>query len=222
MSYITRWKEETPKNTIAKIKNFLKEHDIEVEEVNKTNSKGCYALTLILKDTNLFVNGKGTTLEYATASAYGEFMERISTLVLFRYNHKGLTTKDEGPIYINEELFFTSEEYYSNDVLRVVSDYNISYEEALAVQEYFTSFNEKLVVEELTHLVTGEKKLFPMSMTDILYGTNGMSYGNTLDEAKVQALSEVFERYANREIVKRRFTPPIIENIEELLNPQLY
>ena len=47
----------------------------------------CYAVTLVVGNTNLFVNGKGSSLEFARASAYGELMERLLTKVLFRYNY---------------------------------------------------------------------------------------------------------------------------------------
>lgn len=54
-----------------------------------------------------------------------------------------------------------------------------------------------------------------------MYTTNGIAFGNTLLEAKIQGLSEVFERYANRESVINRMTLPMIENWEQLADDKL-
>lgn len=59
--------------------------------------------------------------------------------------------------------------------------------------------------------INGEKtKYFPVSVLDVLFGTNGMAFGNTLEEAKTQALSEVFERYCNKEIINKEIIMPQI------------
>ncbi len=41
----------------------------------------------------------------------------------------------------------------------------------------------------------GETVYIPMNIVGNLYVSNGMSAGNTANEARVQALSEVFERH---------------------------
>ncbi len=50
----------------------------------------------------------------------------------------------------------------------------------------------------------------PMQMGFIPYGSNGMCAGNTPEEALVQGFSEIFERYANREIMLKKITPPTV------------
>ena len=44
----------------------------------------------------------------------------------------------------------------------------------------------------------GEVVYFPSNLVDNLYVSNGMSAGNTLAEAQVQCLSEIFERAVKR------------------------
>jgi len=46
----------------------------------------------------------------------------------------------------------------------------------------------------------GEVVYFPSNLIENLYLSNGMSAGNTLAEAQVQCLSEIFERAVKREI----------------------
>ena len=49
---------------------------------------------------------------------------------------------------------------------------------------------------------------FPVSLIENLYASNGMSAGNTLAEAQVQCLSEIFERAVKREILEGEFALP--------------
>ena len=49
---------------------------------------------------------------------------------------------------------------------------------------------------------------FPTNLIDNLYLSNGMSAGNTLAEAQVQCLSEIFERAVKREILEGEFALP--------------
>lgn len=68
-----------------------------------------------------------------------------------------------------------------------------------------------ILVMETFNTINGEKtKYFPVSVLDVLFGTNGMAFGNTLEEAKIQALSEVFERYCNKEIINKEIIMPQI------------
>ena len=49
---------------------------------------------------------------------------------------------------------------------------------------------------------------FPSNLIDNLFLSNGMSAGNTLAEAQVQCLSEIFERAVKREILEGEMTLP--------------
>ncbi|HET6720878.1 MAG TPA: YcaO-like family protein, partial [Rhodocyclaceae bacterium] len=54
----------------------------------------------------------------------------------------------------------------------------------------------------------GEVVYFPANLIDNLYLSNGMSAGNTLAEAQVQCLSEIFERAVKREILEGELALP--------------
>jgi ribosomal protein S12 methylthiotransferase accessory factor len=54
----------------------------------------------------------------------------------------------------------------------------------------------------------GEVVYFPVNLIENLYVSNGMSAGNTLVEAQVQCLSEIFERAVKREIIEREIALP--------------
>jgi ribosomal protein S12 methylthiotransferase accessory factor len=54
----------------------------------------------------------------------------------------------------------------------------------------------------------GELVYFPSNLVENLYVSNGMSAGNTLAEAQVQCLSEIFERAVKREILEGEMALP--------------
>ncbi|MBJ7545475.1 YcaO-like family protein, partial [Pseudomonas sp. OA3] len=54
----------------------------------------------------------------------------------------------------------------------------------------------------------GETVYFPSNLIENLYLSNGMSAGNTLAEAQVQCLSEIFERAVKREILEGELCLP--------------
>jgi ribosomal protein S12 methylthiotransferase accessory factor len=74
----------------------------------------------------------------------------------------------------------------------------------------------------------GEVVYFPSNLIENLFLSNGMSAGNTLQEAQVQCLSEIFERAVKKEIIEGEMTlpdvprqvlekyPNILEGIEAL------
>lgn len=208
MSYESKWKDRRPTDTINAVQEFLRGKDIHVEETNTTCMGSCYAVTLVVENTNLFVNGKGSSLEFARASAYGELMERVLTKVLFRYNYYDRYSKERDTIFFEDEVLFDEAEYKNH--LSELGLRNCDYHSALDVQKYFTAFSSKLVMEPF-NTINGEKtKYFQVSVLDVLFGTNGMAFGNTLEEAKTQALSEVFERYCNKEIINKEIIMPQI------------
>ena len=54
----------------------------------------------------------------------------------------------------------------------------------------------------------GEVVYFPSNLIENLFLSNGMSAGNTLAEAQVQCLSEIFERAVKREIIEQEIALP--------------
>ena len=79
-------KECKPEETVKKIKRILKKFKINVIEkeiININNS--FYSTRVELKEIKgVGTNGKGITKEYALASAYAEFMERLQSNFLLK------------------------------------------------------------------------------------------------------------------------------------------
>ena len=80
-----RYKEVTPEETVKKLKGLLEKLGIEVEEKwSDESSVGTYSLRVCIKGTDIGQNGKGMTKEFAMASGYAEFFERMQNGI-FRF-----------------------------------------------------------------------------------------------------------------------------------------
>ena len=76
--------------------------------------------------------------------------------------------------------------------------------------------------EEKQEIRPGDIIWFPVNVIGNIYVSNGMSAGNTANEARVQALSEVFERYVKNRIIAEGICLPEVprEVIEVLIGGQ--
>ena len=116
-----RWKEKKPEETIRSIQEVLRKQNINVQEIQQSNSKGCYALTLMIKGTDLSVNGKGGTELFARASAYGEMMERLATCSLFRLKHVHKMTEKESCVFYQDEIAVGKKAYEESEYITSTS-----------------------------------------------------------------------------------------------------
>ena len=78
----------TPRETIEKIKKILNSFSIKVIEKRMINiNNSFYSVRVELRDfPGIGTNGKGITRDYALASAYGEFMERLQSFFLIKFS----------------------------------------------------------------------------------------------------------------------------------------
>ena len=86
MRYIDeKFKETSPEKTVETIRNILKQICMELEETwNDSGIENCWSLRCNIKGTTEpTANGKGITKDFARASAYGEFMERLQSGLFF-------------------------------------------------------------------------------------------------------------------------------------------
>ncbi len=104
-------KECKPEETVKKIKKILKKFEINVVEkeiININNS--FYSTRVELKEIKeIGTNGKGVTKEYALASAYAEFMERLQSNFLLK---SSFLNKEDMLIY-KDEKYLEYNEFYN-------------------------------------------------------------------------------------------------------------
>lgn len=161
-----------------------------------------------------FTNGKGTTKEGALASALGEFIERLNCNFFYNDQFWGQDIANaEFVHYPNERWFKPGPE----DALppEILDDYCLQIYnpdgELQGSNLYDTnSGNVERGICSLPYVrrSDGQVVYFPSNLIENLYLSNGMSAGNTLAEAQVQCLSEIFERAVKREILEGEIALP--------------
>ena len=161
-----------------------------------------------------FTNGKGATKESALASALGEYIERLSCNHFYNDQYWGEDIANAAFVHYPEERWFKPGR---KDALpaEILDEYCLAIYnpdgELRASHLYDTnSGNVQRGICSLPYVrqSDGEVVYFPTNLIDNLYLSNGMSAGNTLAEAQVQCLSEIFERAVKREILEGELALP--------------
>jgi len=168
-----------------------------------------------------FTNGKGATKESALASALGEFIERLNCNFFYNDQFWGEEIANAEFVHYPDEKWFKPgpngelpQEILDEYCLEI---YNPD-DELLGTHLYDTnSGNVERGICSLPFVRQSDDEVvyFPSNLIENLYLSNGMSAGNTLAEAQVQCLSEIFERAVKREILEGEIALPDVP--EEVL-----
>ena len=155
----------------------------------------------------LFSNGKGATELAARASAYGEFFERLGTHYFWTHFYLGETRANRPFVHYPQERWFapTTDGKWPAELLNpeLHAFYNPDGE---IDDEVLVDLNSGNVARGIcalpyTRVRDGAQAFIPVNIIGNLYVSNGMAAGNTLMEARTQALSEIFERAIKYRII---------------------
>ncbi|RYL27238.1 OsmC domain/YcaO domain-containing protein [Acinetobacter piscicola] len=161
-----------------------------------------------------FTNGKGSTKESALASALGEFIERLNCNFFYNDQFWGEDIANAAFVHYPDEKWFQPG---PNGELptEILDDYTREIydpeNELLGTHLYDTNSGNKargICSLPFVRQSDGETVYFPSNLIENLYLSNGMSAGNTLAEAQVQCLSEIFERAVKRDIIAGEIALP--------------
>lgn len=161
-----------------------------------------------------FTNGKGATKEAALASALGEFIERLSCNFFYNDQYFGRDIAAAKFVHRPDERWFelTEEDEIPEGLLDdyCLQIYNPDDELCGSHLIDTNSGNDERGICALPFVrqSDGETVYFPSNLIENLFLSNGMSAGNTLAEAQVQCLSEIFERAVKREILEQELALP--------------
>jgi ribosomal protein S12 methylthiotransferase accessory factor len=161
-----------------------------------------------------FTNGKGSTKESALASALGEYIERLSNNHFYAGTFWGEDIANAAFVHYPNERWFKpgSEDALPVEILDEYCLKIFNPEGDLRGSHLIdtNSGNAQRGICSLPYVrqSDGEAVYFPTNLVENLYVSNGMSAGNTLAEAQVQCLSEIFERAVKREILEGEIALP--------------
>ncbi len=157
--------------------------------------------------TRLFSNGKGGSELAARASALGEFFERLSTNYFWTHFYLGETVANNKFVhYPNEQWFPAKGKAWPKGLLNAELQKFYNPEKAVRPDQLIdlNSGNAArgICAIPYTRVRDGATALFPVNVIGNIYVSNGMSAGNTMMEARTQALSEIFERDIKFRIIR--------------------
>ncbi len=161
-----------------------------------------------------FTNGKGATKESALCSALGEFIERLSCNFFYNDQFFGEEIADSAFVHYPDEQWFQPG---PNDALpegildaHCLAIYNPDGElcGSHLIDTNSGRADRGICALPFVRQSDGETVYFPSNLIENLFLSNGMSAGNTLHEAQVQCLSEIFERAVKREILEQELALP--------------
>lgn len=225
---INRYKDELPAATIRHTRDTLASHGIFATETWNNVGNQIYSVHLSVPNTTITSNGKGCNKEFALASAYGELIERLSFLLPFRMSafymlfyeklkeNIGNIRQDSDQLKsldFKEWLFSRDADLYSY-LLAANPVEQINKTNSLEGQNFRKIWNEwqNTINYELgasfhelhpDDMLKDDSStlLLPYSILDYYYGSNGMCAGNSFEEAVVQGLCEIIERYVQKRLV---------------------
>jgi ribosomal protein S12 methylthiotransferase accessory factor len=161
-----------------------------------------------------FTNGKGSTKESALASALGEYIERLSNNHFYAGAYWGEDIANAAFVHYPNERWFKpgKKDALPPEILDEYTRLIFNPEGELRASHLIdtNSGNVERGICALPFVRQSDQEVvyFPVNLIENLYVSNGMSAGNTLAEAQVQCLSEIFERAVKREIIEREIALP--------------
>jgi len=181
-----------------------------------------------------YTNGKGATKDAALCSALGEYLERMSNNLFYN------------DFYLGEQRAKAAFVHYPNEKWFKPGP-NDSMPEGLMDERFLEIFDpdQELKASHLVDTNSGaiergicalpfvrqsdrQTVYIPANLIGNIFVSNGMSAGNTFYEARVQCLSEIFERAVKKRIILEELTlpdvpksvlerfPTIVEGIEKI------
>lgn len=163
-----------------------------------------------------FSNGKGASQKAALASALGEYFERLSTNYFFTDFYLGQQIANGDFVHYPSEKWFPieDEDLLPNGILDpfLLDFYDPAQELTPDLLIDLQSGNGERGIVALPYLRQSDQQTvyIPQAIINNLYVSNGMSAGNSKNEARVQGLSEVFERYVKNRIIAEAISLPEI------------
>ncbi|MDR8017809.1 OsmC domain/YcaO domain-containing protein [Ectopseudomonas guguanensis] len=202
--------------TIANMSGILAELGMKIEIASWRNIvPNVWSLHIRDAQSNLcFTNGKGATKEAALASALGEFIERLNCNFFYNDQFWGEDIAAAEFVHYPNERWFKPgpkdalPEEILDEHCRAIFDPDGELRASHLFDTNSGNTARGICSLPFVRQSDGQTVYFPSNLIENLYLSNGMSAGNTLAEAQVQCLSEIFERAVKREILENELCLP--------------
>ena len=186
-------------DSIANFQHKLKTLGFNIEEASWLNPVS-NVWSVHIRDADCpqcFSNGKEASKKAALASALGEYFERLSTNYFWADFYLGQEIANGEFVHYPSEKWFPIEdeeqlpEGILDDFLLDYFDPNGDLTPDLLVDLQSGNYDRGIVALPYTRQSDNQTVYIPQSIVANLFVSNGMSAGNTKNEARIQGLSEV-------------------------------
>ena len=208
-------KDASLESTIATMQQKLAERGFFLNESSLLNPvEGIWSTHVKDRDCPmLFANGKGATELAARANAFGEFFERLGTHYFWTHFYLGKKRGEAEFVHYPQERWFPhGDGSWPSELLNpeLHSFYNPdgAIDSSVLVDLNSGNVERGICALPYTRLRDGEVTWMPVNIIGNLYVSNGMSAGNTMMEARTQALSEIYERHIKYRIISEGLCLP--------------
>lgn len=206
------YKADTAENTVFRIREILHKCLGILLKEEHFQAYGFFSCRITIANNGLAqlsigTNGKGMTFEYALASAYGEFMERLQNRCLISYRTTSSIESSASPFNLkfhvapDEKIIrFKKGDPYIRKYLRQP--------DIDSVEDTFSG--KPLVLVPFCNISKKQIEYLPIGAIFTFCTSNGMCAGNTPKEAIIQGLNEILERHISKEIYENHISFPDI------------
>lgn len=214
-----KYKDAEPKDTICRIKSIFNEVGVQLVCQTEKHVDGVFSSYLTDPICRWRTEGKGTTVEYCEASAYGEAMEHLCTHYAFNISTiSEVAAKYKGFYRYPDEKELPVEKVWELSPV-IVEEMKEPFKRLgreIPSDSDLISLWKKILKRDTTSFVpffhVNQKRsvMLPDSILAKLCGTNGGGCGNTPEEAIGHALDEIIERWCKYVVFSEHLTPPQI------------
>ncbi len=217
-----KFKDNRPEDTVNKLQNILHDAGIDATYFWTNNEElECYSNRVTVTGTSIGSNGKGTSRIYALASGYAELTERLQNGAAYIGSVDPEFLKETGMIIAPDERFDKAVDLVRSDNPLMDSFFRINsceseLDKMICIEKWAGGHpiegkgEDTLLTVPFASLKQRKVIPAPFAIYSKMYGTNGMCAGNTQEEALVQGMAEIFERYTNVCLIKNPITPPTV------------
>ena len=226
-----------PYRTINKIRSILEFLNIFTTEFhvgmeNFYHSCRVFINNEKLQQLNLGTNGKGIKVDYALASAYGELMERIQNRMIFKdmfyASIEGMKRLEKQYPEFYEEIkrnnCLLQFRYYPDETILNINSWlnfehlinkflpnlNKDLESNFFQNERSKKIDFNLLQAPYYNVKENKVENIPFQLLRLSAGSTGLCAGNTPEEAILQGINEIFERFVLQQIYIQELVPPTI------------
>lgn len=172
----------TVKNALESLKNAFDLSNVNIVQ-RDDKVEGAYSFSSV--SDQMQTSGKGLTFDQARASAIMEFVERYSWMHFDYKNYAGYTMASYNEIK-KTGVPTVDESYFMSNLLSMPQAEKRKWTEEIK--------NIPLKWIKGVSLLTKEQYYYPINWHNKVLSTNGLSAGNSMEEAILQAICEVVER----------------------------